>query len=313
MESMEAEAAEHNGRRSRTRAAARPASYSTKRLTKTEAIIECLGLRSEGQTLGKIHSYLQGQVHRLHATSLTWEHDVEAGIDVELARPNPRITKLLCTESDSAIYKLTSDVTPEDVARNSAAQEARRSRQLAPSQPTAPRTAARVAHAGRGGVPAPTTATSAPASLRFAMHSQVDVKFGSSSNEAWHRGTVARAADGSYDVKFSDGEVQRWLDESLLRLSAPTPLLPATAPAATIRQELTVLRESIQLARAKRQKYERLSTALRDKGQEVRAAALALYPIAQAAVSSSGGSLEIPECLARPADLPTTDRRWAEA
>ena len=69
--------------------------YNLKRLTKTDMVVECLEARPhEAVGLTALHSYLQENIHRLAATSLTWEHDIKAACDIELAKPTSRIAEL---------------------------------------------------------------------------------------------------------------------------------------------------------------------------------------------------------------------------
>jgi hypothetical protein len=69
--------------------------YSNKRLTKTDMVVECLeATPHEAVTLPALHSYLQENIARLTATSLTWVHDIKAACDLELAKPTSRIAEL---------------------------------------------------------------------------------------------------------------------------------------------------------------------------------------------------------------------------
>ena len=69
--------------------------YSNKRLTKTDMVVECLeATPHEAVALPALHSYLQENIARLTATSLTWVHDIKAACDLELAKPTSRIAEL---------------------------------------------------------------------------------------------------------------------------------------------------------------------------------------------------------------------------
>ena len=63
--------------------------YSNKRLTKTDMVVECLeATPHEAVTLPALHSYLQENIARLTATSLTWVHDIKACL--LYTSPSPR-------------------------------------------------------------------------------------------------------------------------------------------------------------------------------------------------------------------------------
>ena len=69
--------------------------YSNKRLTKTDMVVECLeATPHQAVALPALHSYLQENIARLTATSLTWAHDIKAACDLELAKPTSRIAEL---------------------------------------------------------------------------------------------------------------------------------------------------------------------------------------------------------------------------
>ena len=82
--------------------------YSNKRLTKTDMVVECLeATPHEAVTLPALHSYLQENIARLTATSLTWVHDIKAACDLELAKPTSRIAELPVRQPGGALaYKL---------------------------------------------------------------------------------------------------------------------------------------------------------------------------------------------------------------
>ena len=81
--------------------------YSNKRLTKTDMVVECLeATPHEAVTLPALHSYLQENIARLTATSLTWVHDIKAACDLELAKPTSRIAELPVRQGGPLAYKL---------------------------------------------------------------------------------------------------------------------------------------------------------------------------------------------------------------
>ena len=82
--------------------------YSNKRLTKTDMVVECLeATPHEAVTLPALHSYLQENIARLTATSLTWVHDIKAACDLELAKPTSRIAELPVRQPGGPLaYKL---------------------------------------------------------------------------------------------------------------------------------------------------------------------------------------------------------------
>ena len=91
--------------------------YSLKRLTKTDMVVECLEARPhEVVALPALHSYLQENIHRLAATSLTWVHDIKAACDLELAKSTSRIAELPARlPRGPPVYKLRQHVTAEDL------------------------------------------------------------------------------------------------------------------------------------------------------------------------------------------------------
>ena len=81
--------------RSRRRSTLTLSNYSNKRLTKTDMVVECLeATPHQAVALPALHSYLQENIARLTATSLTWAHDIKAACDLELAKPTSRIAEL---------------------------------------------------------------------------------------------------------------------------------------------------------------------------------------------------------------------------
>ena len=58
-------------------------------------VVECLeATPHQAVALPALHSYLQENIARLTATSLTWVHDIKAACDLELAKPTSRIAEL---------------------------------------------------------------------------------------------------------------------------------------------------------------------------------------------------------------------------
>ncbi|KAL3898915.1 MAG: hypothetical protein SGPRY_012745, partial [Prymnesium sp.] len=83
-------------------------SYCVKKLPKWKMVVEALASQpGRSLSVAELHSYLRSQMHRLNATSLTWEHDIRKSCESELAKPNPCIMLLPPSGKDGVErYKL---------------------------------------------------------------------------------------------------------------------------------------------------------------------------------------------------------------
>ena len=171
-----------------------PTTYSSKMTTKTEAIVEYLEASPhEARTLPMLHSYLQSQMHRLSATSLTWDVNIKQACDAELAKTRPRIAQLPARlPGDPPRYKLRRFCTEDDLR-----------------PPPAPLPTPRPADPAQ-------SSTSAAALPPLAVGTRVRARY--AGRARWYPGTVGGLnTDGTYRVSYDDGDTEASVARALIR------------------------------------------------------------------------------------------------